>query len=140
MTNKELIKQDIKRRISNLEKLGDREHIKKYFAEQFRFIEVYEGLIKFIDSLPEEHNEDLEEAAKRYATEGDEINGLYIIDEEVDAFKAGAEWQKQQMMKDAVEGIVGGYTNIPAFINLEIEHKPNVKVGDKVKIVVLKTE
>lgn len=47
---------------------------------------------------------------------------------------------REEMMKDAVEGIVGGHTDIPAFINLEIEHKPNVKVGDKVKIVVLKTE
>ena len=41
-------------------------------------------------------SEDLEEAAKRYATEGDEISGLYIIDEEVDAFKAGAKWQKKR--------------------------------------------
>ena len=39
-------------------------------------------------------SEELEEAAKRYATEGDEISGLYIIDEEVEAFKAGAKWQK----------------------------------------------
>ena len=47
---------------------------------------------------------------------------------------------REEMMKDVVEGIVGGHTDIPAFINLEIEHKPNVKVGDKVKIVILKTE
>ena len=43
-------------------------------------------------------SEDLEEATKRYATEGDEISGLHIIDEEVDAFIAGAKWQKQQIL------------------------------------------
>lgn len=37
-------------------------------------------------------SEELEEAAKRYATEGDEISGLCIIDEEVEAFKAGANY------------------------------------------------
>lgn len=55
--------------------------------------------------LPKEEpvSEDLEEAAKRYATEGDEISGLYIIDEEVDAFKAGANWQKEQLMAKAFD-------------------------------------
>ena len=46
---------------------------------------------------------ELEKAAKRYATEGDEISGLYIIESEVDAFKAGAEWKKQQMINKGVE-------------------------------------
>lgn len=45
-------------------------------------------------------SEELDEAAKRYATEGDEISGLYIIDEEVDAFKAGAKWGKNQAMAE----------------------------------------
>ena len=60
------------------------------------------NLDAYIDSLQEEPvSEDLEEAAKRYATEGDEISGLYIIDVEVDAFKAGAEWKKNHLWKDA---------------------------------------
>jgi hypothetical protein len=46
-------------------------------------------------------SEDLEEASKRYATEGDEISGLYIIDIEADAFKAGAKWQKEHSWKSA---------------------------------------
>ena len=48
-------------------------------------------------------SEDLKEAAKRYATEGDEISGLYIIDEEVEAFKAGAKWQKEQFEKNRLK-------------------------------------
>ena len=51
----------------------------------------------------------LEEAAKRYATEGDEISGLYIIDEEVDAFKAGAEWQKTK--DESYSKDLGEYVN-----------------------------
>ena len=48
-------------------------------------------------------SEDLKEAAKRYATEGDEISGLYIIDEEVWAFEAGAKWQKEQFEKNRLK-------------------------------------
>lgn len=47
-------------------------------------------------------SEELEEAAKRYGTEGDEISGLSIIDEEVEAFKAGANWQKEQFEKNRI--------------------------------------
>ena len=54
MTDKELIKQEIKRRISNLEQIGDRKEIEIHFPEQFKFIKMYEGLLQFIDSLPEE--------------------------------------------------------------------------------------
>ena len=81
MTDKEKIKEDIKRRISNLEQLGDREHIKKYFAEQFRFIEVYEGLIKFIDSIPEESaSDDLKKIEQKTIwNEDDEQNLLQAI-------------------------------------------------------------
>ena len=59
--------------------------------------EMANDLLAFMNSLPNEPvSEGFEDAAKRYATEGDEISGLYIIDEEVDAFKAGAKWQKEQ--------------------------------------------
>lgn len=84
MTDKELIKQEIER----------------LSAEYPMSRGLLKYLNKFIDSLPEEPaSEDLEEVAKRYATEGDEISGLYTVDEEVEAFKAGAEWQKQQDYK-----------------------------------------
>lgn len=110
-------------------------------------------------------SEDLEEASIAYscANPSERSDGMYDQTDIEWAFEAGAEWQiqkdqetielaedhamlagmnkmKEEMMKDAVEGLVGGHTDIPAFINLEIEHKPNVKVGDKVKIIILKTE
>lgn len=55
---------------------------------------------------------ELEKAAKRYATEGDEISGLYIIEPEVDAFKAGAEWDKKRIINKAI-GWIEKQFNMP---------------------------
>lgn len=69
----------------------------------------------FIDSLPEEPvSEDLEEACDNYYDETwDEHGGIAMVINNChdiwfpsqameDFFKAGANWQKEQMMKDAV--------------------------------------
>lgn len=91
-------------------------------------------------------SEELEEKAKRYATEGDEISGLYIIDEEVEAFKAGAQWQRQQLMKNAIERKVqidaGGYPYIDVNVELYDYDKdiPLAKEGDKVMVNVIKED
>jgi hypothetical protein len=117
MTDKELIKQEIKRRISNLEQIGDRKEIEIHFPEQFKFIKMYEGLLQFIDSLPEEEpivkeitrkdvntddieepaSDDLEEYAKKLTKEAglDKHNLIWMC-------KKGAEWQKKQM-KEALQ-------------------------------------
>lgn len=81
-------------------------------------------------------SEELEEAAKRYATEGDEISGLYIIDVEVDAFKAGAEWKKNHLWKDAqgddlpeidreVVVLVQDYPDDKDHLRVAFAHRPN---------------
>lgn len=65
----------------------------------------FASLLSFIDSLPEEKpSEDLDEVAARYERENRQsiLSSVDIVD----AFIAGAEWQKKQMMKDAVEGEV----------------------------------
>lgn len=51
LIDKDALVAEMKRRISNLEQLGDRKYIETHFIEQFRFIEVYEGIIDFINSL-----------------------------------------------------------------------------------------
>lgn len=51
LIDKDILVAEMKRRISNLEQLGDRKYIETHFIEQFRFIEVYEGIIDFINSL-----------------------------------------------------------------------------------------
>lgn len=112
---------------------------------------------------PEEHNEDLENAAIAYSCSNpsERSNGMYDQTDIEWAFEAGAEWQKQkdfedslksdmtmpnkfyekgrfdmrqQMMKDAVEG---EYWDGSIYLdNRPIEYKD----GDKVKIIIVKTE
>ena len=84
-------------------------------------------------------SEDLEEAAKRYATEGDEISGLYIIDEEVEAFKAGAKWQKERIMANSTNATIGlpyenkdgGYTHL-------IDVSRPLSVGNNIIAIIFK--
>lgn len=94
-------------------------------------------LIELIDSLPEEDpSEDLEEAAARYERENREsiLSSVDIVD----AFIAGAEWQRVEMMKDAAEGeIVKDISNMLAVTARNI-HLDGFKFGDKVKIIIVK--
>lgn len=85
-------------------------------------------------------SEELEEAARRYVTPPCALG--------IKTFKAGANWQKEQMMKDAKSGI-GNYDNYIKFedgtwIDLDpsTQLKPafNVNEGDKVKVIVIKEE
>ena len=96
-----------------------------------------QNVLTYIDSLQKEPvSEDLEEAAKRYATEGDEISGLYIIDEEVEAFKVGAKWQKENLWKPADGDDLPEYDrevvvliNYNAQLNIHDEEYPTYRVG-----------
>lgn len=95
MTDKELIKQEIERRIEmykGLKPVGDQFYLGQISAAK--------GILQFIDSLPEEpgcevnftaKNEDLEEYAKKLAKGAalDKHNLIWMC-------KKGAEWQKQQ--------------------------------------------
>lgn len=105
---------------------------------------------KFLDTLSEEHDKNLEEAAEEYgkAQYGrkasllpDRCRGCYAPI--VYAFITGAEWQKSQMLKDAVETEVWNYSSdedlraIPLF---GIDKFNNLKDGDKVRIVIIKEE
>ncbi|MBP5723803.1 MAG: hypothetical protein J6X18_09575 [Bacteroidales bacterium] len=148
----QLIKQEIERRISNLEQIGDREEIEIHFPEQFNFIKMYERLLQFIDSLPEERNEDLEEELHSWMKENCDNNGFFNQLELAHHF---AEWQKRHMkealqteyekgrfdmreelMEDAVDAKV--YLDLDGNIKLDCEYE--FHVGDKVKIIILKTE
>ena len=58
-----------------------------------------------------------------------------------DAFKAGAEWQKSQMLKDAVEGRIGavGLHNSIFIKEPEwTESLDRLNEGSKVKIIIVK--
>lgn len=132
----------------------------------------------FADEEEEPANEDLKEAAKQHSKQT--FNGL-LIEDNIDAFIAGAEWQKQkdledslksdmtmpnkfyekgrfdmreEMMKNTVletevlmdcdgDGIETPYEEWLTLENTEIPYIPNnlgLKEGDKVKIIICKTE
>ena len=151
MTDKvELIKQE-------LEKL-------KVYPKSRGFIKY---MLAFIESLLEEPaSKDLEEACDNYYDETwDEHGGIAMVINNCndiwfpsqameDFFKAGANWQKQQMMRDVVletkvmkdcdgDGIETPYAEWLTLENTEIPYIPDnlgLKEGDKVKIIIVKEE
>ena len=79
---------------------------------------------------------DLEEAAEHYASVTDpEAHGIDFIRE---VFIAGADWQKEQMMKEAVEGKIIFLLNGDVAIN--ICDTDEYKLGKKVCVIVLPKE
>jgi hypothetical protein len=105
------------------------------------------------DLLNEPTSNDLEEAAKKYAMkEYPWQHGYESWNSPIKDFKAGAEWQKQQMIKDVVletkvmmdcDGIETPYEEWLTLENTEIPYIPDnlgLKEGDKVKIIIVKEQ
>lgn len=92
-------------------------------------------------------SEDLEEAARKvgqkYFPNEENIwaRPNYEAKKAEYAFMEGAQWQKEQLMKDAVYGLVCGHDeSSPAWIDLNLLNKPSVKVGTEVKLIIIKDE
>ena len=111
----------------------------------------------FIDSMQEEPvSEDLEEACNSYYDETwDEHGGKAMVVDGChdiwfpslatdDFFKAGAQWQKEQMMKDAIECNIGWYDGLLLDYTQQQQEKAldkiGAKIGDKVKLLIIKEE
>ena len=157
MTEKiQKIKEEIERRIEETESMQPK--FDQFWAGQ---ISAFKGVMEIIDSLPEEPvSEDLEEAAEKYAY--DEFPSIGIPNTVIElSFKAGAEWQlnqmkeilrteyekgrfdlREEMMKYVVEGKVqcGWGDGNKLSIKAMLPQGSDLKNADKVKIVVLKTE
>ncbi len=148
---KDTLVAEIKSRISDIEMSQRAGLIKKRDAG--KKIVLFKSILSLIDTLEVEEveedpvSEDLEEATSRYAKEEyshknhaalpDRCIGCYAPLKY--AFKAGAKWQKEQMMKDAMYGLVCGHDeSSPAWIDLNLLNKPNVKVGTEVKLIIIK--
>jgi hypothetical protein len=84
-------------------------------------------------------SEDLEEAARKYFKQ---LNDTCFIDSDIiRTFKAGANWQKQQMMKEAVSGHVGQTINgMLRALSDETFGDMGFTAGDKVKLIIIKEE
>jgi len=138
MTQKDLIKAEIERLKKELEK-GN------YYLDSAEAATGYElaldDLLSFIDSLPEEPvSEDLEEAKEAYCNEHNDdcfdATGDYCPHIRK-AFVAGAEWQKQQMMKEAVEGEVVKDLHGKLHVKTNAVSDTLYHFGDKVKVLII---
>ena len=79
---------------------------------------------------------DLEEAAEHYASVTDpEAHGIDFIRE---VFIAGAEWDREQMMKEAVEGKIHP-DDYEIWVNL-VRYGYKFNDGEKVRVIVLPKE
>ena len=102
-------------------------------------------LTEFAEKLKEPAGEDLEQAAERYAIEKYHHKNLAVLPKRcegcyapiINAFKAGAQWQKEQMIKDAAEGQFD-YNHIIVPYSELARVFPNGKDGDKVKVIIIK--
>lgn len=94
MTDKEKIKAEIER-------------LRESSLASESYHDALDDLLVFIDSMHEELvSEDLKKAANKYADNSDYVYAdVSIEDFTVETFKAGAKWQKEQMMKDAKSGM-----------------------------------
>ena len=105
-------------------------------------------ILDYIDEVQKEPvSEDLKKAAEDYGIrQGAELKPFAIK-----YFKAGAKWQKEQMMKNAVDNTCMVIGKVDDHINVRIGvfEKPHeiwhckcdtskFKIGDKVKVIVIK--
>ena len=106
-------------------------------------IVICDTLLAFIDSMQEETvSEDLEEATKEWSENEDNVRGCdYISLVRVEeAFKAGANWQKDKLIKDAIEGYVD-QVEYPGSTWIELSDTPkDLKDGDNVKLTIIKED
>lgn len=79
------------------------------------------------------------EAAKLYANTHTEWYDSEGNPNVAPAFEAGAKWQKEQMMKDAVDAEAVYMTGEGTLFNPEVL-PDNIKPGDKVKVIIVKEE
>lgn len=139
----DLLRKDIDNwKVAMTDAVGEYSDGVRFALEHFTFI---------LDSLQQEQQEEsdknLEEAAYKYSF--DSKPSIYGQVDVIDAFIAGAEWQKEQMMKEAVEGKViktDKHTSVryKSFYGTDryfygIADK-QFKPGNKVRIIVLKAE
>lgn len=139
LVNIEIIKDELERLIRNYRFYSSTEAKYRY--------EAYTELSEWLDGLEvKETSKDLEEAATKYARKQLSNPDYPTYNDEYEmecAFEAGAQWQKQQTMKDAIEREVkedaGGYPYIDATELYDYENdKPLAKAGDRVKVVFIK--
>jgi hypothetical protein len=101
-----------------------------------------------LNSLPaEQPSEDLEKVSKNYADNEEYGDDAYFAIKA--AFKAGANWQKEQMMESAIDAIVdeetdNSYLKTLVFIGEQRDaldtRISNYEFGEMVKVIIIKED
>lgn len=109
------------------------------FIQPDHLAQIVDFVIKnYHPSLPS----NLGEAAEEYAYQGipDIMKPAFkpLADEVVKYFKAGAEWQRERMMEDAIDGIARP-DDCEIWVNLK-GYGYNYKDGDKIKLIIIMEE
>ena len=99
--------------------------------------EAYNEMLAIVNSLQkqEQPSESLEEAAEKYCEKINHRQTTIITD----SFIAGAEWQKAQMMKEAVEGEVENSSFGIVYLRKNLMNE-GYSTGDKVRIIIVKED
>ena len=115
------IKQEIERRIKNLEFSLENNCVEKHSKlDILGNITTLESLLQFIESIPEPASEDLEEEMIKWhkqhfnnKRDWHKTSGEYLTRKsQLEIARHFAEWQKQQMMEDAVQAWVNTYESV----------------------------
>lgn len=173
MSNIDKIKTKIKERLALAEKCANdacEKNLHSTLEANELLIRQYKSLLADIDSISEESNKSLEEAAKESLEEQDVAElfcGSYDADQMLEMFKSGSEWRyqkdrrefaklkakewsdgydegiakgKELMMKDAVEGEV--IYDLGGFFRIKSEaiDGAKYKVGSWVKLIIVKED
>lgn len=148
MTDKEIIKAEIER-LKEENSIG----LSEYDAGFCNAVgETCRKLLSFINSLPEEPvSEDLTEEFNRFLDNEEGMPRMWHPDEQLewgkDIARHFAQWQREQMMKDAYDATVGeGNPGVPQFgesipiiENGDMILLPkSFKYGEKIKVIVIK--
>lgn len=132
---KEQIRQEIERQRSLIEGLFIEGDNNFYDGQN----DAYNHLLAFIDSLPEEKpsenlNDEIKKFIEEYGYERGEDKLLIAI-----VARHFAEWQKEQMMKDAVEGEVENSCFGIVYLRKNLMNE-GYSTGDNVKIIIVKED
>lgn len=143
MTNEELITK-IKAEIERLKVANPGEY---NYQNAEGYVWALDDVLSFISTLESEKPipNDLEEAAKKYAkayTDNDNGNGGDDWEDDIKlTFIAGAKWQKEQMMKNALHGWLDEDNEPPYDLNVVCKEKipfGEFKHGENIHIIIVK--
>lgn len=151
MSNIEKIRQEIERRLQRENEIlwnAKKRGIYPSPSCEYNLLTLT-SLRDFIDSLPEQKpSEELEEAARRYAIPAymKDVDENFLDEYPYDpvaekGFIAGAEWQKEQMMKEVKYGVVcknGERDEEDVWIELNPGSLPDYKDTDPIDFIIVK--